>query len=522
VRDRGLVVAVCVLVALGSLLCAGKESLAEQPAKTPEPGAPASPDRQAARGRAGAPDAGTRAPATRPQPAQPERTQPALREPSNRSPSPRPSHQQPVHQRPVGAPNADPRPSASRPGPAAGGHVDRGTPGQGRPAEPPGRRTAQPHGPSHGPPHAPPESREHGRGLGPRGPVGPDTVRPRPEPVDRGHVSHPSPQRPTTRPATRPEPPRPEVSKGTGRPEGTEPRGQQGGPAGRPNGENVRPGGDTSVEPPKHTKQPPAHDTDVSPNVGSEEGSGATTPGQRLGEKSPVYEGTPAATSEGGLAGVGADHRPDRWPPARSPADHETGLGVRSEAEPSNRPSGIAEGIAGSRSVAVRREGFGDASVAPPDRRVVPSSQAVDAVAVAPSSDGGQRPAGNRARLAPGADPWSTKFLLDPVWDEGGFLVQQEMVLSLQDEARELSAGTPHGKSITQRGPPLRVPSPFSGFGPVMGGASGFGTSSDGNAPLFAVVFSCLFVILLLDGSRVRLAFLRPGTVPRLALERPG
>lgn len=119
----------------------------------------------------------------------------------------------------------------------------------------------------------------------------------------------------------------------------------------------------------------------------------------------------------------------------------------------------------------------------------------------------------------------SATSLLDPVWDDGGFLVRQaqEMILTLRDGARELYAVPPHGKSISQRGPPLRVPSPFSGFGLVMAGAAGgSGTSSDGNAPLFAALFSCLFVVLLLDGSRLRRAFLRPGTVPRLALERPG
>jgi hypothetical protein len=110
--------------------------------------------------------------------------------------------------------------------------------------------------------------------------------------------------------------------------------------------------------------------------------------------------------------------------------------------------------------------------------------------------------------------------LLDPVWEECDFLVKwAKGMIPLQGGAPDPSAGAPPGKSI----PPLQVPSPFSGFGPVMGGgAGGFGNAGDGNAPLFAAIFCCLFALLPWDRSRVRRAFLWPGMIPRLALERPG
>jgi hypothetical protein len=111
------------------------------------------------------------------------------------------------------------------------------------------------------------------------------------------------------------------------------------------------------------------------------------------------------------------------------------------------------------------------------------------------------------------------------MWDNSGFLVQQiqEMLPSLRGGARNLPTGMPRGGSLTQRGPPLQLPSPFSGFGIVMGAtATGSASSSDGSEPLLAVLFSCLFILLSKDLSRAYRAFHRPGTVPRLALERPG
>ncbi len=57
----------------------------------------------------------------------------------------------------------------------------------------------------------------------------------------------------------------------------------------------------------------------------------------------------------------------------------------------------------------------------------------------------------------------------------------------------------------------------------MIGGAA-FGASSSGvgGDPLLAVIVSCLFAVLWRGRSRACGALLRAGTVPRLALERPG
>jgi hypothetical protein len=119
----------------------------------------------------------------------------------------------------------------------------------------------------------------------------------------------------------------------------------------------------------------------------------------------------------------------------------------------------------------------------------------------------------------------STKLVFDSLWNKRGFLVEQteEVLRSLPGGSHDHSTGTLHRGSLTERGPLLEVPSPFSGFGPMMGSAAtGSGSSGDGSAPLLAVIASCLIALLCLDRFRAFCAFLRPGTVPRLALERPG
>jgi hypothetical protein len=56
-----------------------------------------------------------------------------------------------------------------------------------------------------------------------------------------------------------------------------------------------------------------------------------------------------------------------------------------------------------------------------------------------------------------------------------------------------------------------------------MGGAVfGASSSGDGHAPLLAVIFCCLSAVLWRGRPRAYGALLRAGTVPRLALERPG
>ncbi|MBA2533913.1 MAG: hypothetical protein H0V21_02790 [Rubrobacter sp.] len=97
------------------------------------------------------------------------------------------------------------------------------------------------------------------------------------------------------------------------------------------------------------------------------------------------------------------------------------------------------------------------------------------------------------------------------------------MLRALRGGTRDLAGGKLYGKSLTQRWPPPEIPTPFSGVGPMIGGAAAGSTSSSGgSAPLLAVIASCLFALTCRGRSRAYNPFLRPGTVPRLALERPG
>jgi hypothetical protein len=119
----------------------------------------------------------------------------------------------------------------------------------------------------------------------------------------------------------------------------------------------------------------------------------------------------------------------------------------------------------------------------------------------------------------------STEYFFGYLWNEGSIPVQQDLhrLGPMRDFARDFVAATSHGSSLTQRVPPLPLPSPFSGFGLTMGGAVfGASSSGDGYAPLLAVIFCCLAAVLWRGRPRAYGALLRAGTVPRLALERPG
>src|SRR5919107_1562717 len=89
-RDRGVLILSCVLVALGSLLCAGKESLAKQPDRIPRPGDRATSHQPTSPRPAAAPDTDHREPAARTKPTPRER---APRETVDQSPSSRPTEQ---------------------------------------------------------------------------------------------------------------------------------------------------------------------------------------------------------------------------------------------------------------------------------------------------------------------------------------------------------------------------------------------------------------------------------------------
>ena len=128
-------------------------------------------------------------------------------------------------------------------------------------------------------------------------------------------------------------------------------------------------------------------------------------------------------------------------------------------------------------------------------------------------------------RAASEASFGSTEYFFSYLWDGSSYSVQQDRdgLGPMRDGARDFVAGTSHGGALTQRAPPLPLPSPFSGFGLTMGGAvSGATSSGEGYVPLLAVIFCCLSAVLWRGRYRAYGALLRAGTVPRLALERPG
>ena len=500
-RNRGVLVLTCVLVALGSLLCVEKESLAKPPGKAPEPGGSATSHRPA-----GVTNADHRAPAARPKPAHPKR---ALREPADRGPT---------EQRPAG------RHGGTR-----------------HPVEPPGRQGVQ-HGKAaheQRPVHEPPGLREHGRGRGPQEPVGPDPKRhhPQPEQANKDNLSRPVHERPSPQKT----PHYPHGSGSTGQQEGAGSPDQHGKLASPPGKENIHPEKKSFAGPREQTRQPPEHGKAAVPKPEKTAGNSAykraNPDEQRPVYKSPTHTGTSANTPDGrppSVGSIGTQQPPDRRLPVRTLAGNETGSDIPPGVEPSDRKAGTEGGINGPRSVDFRKEEptrlTGSSPAHPPERRAVESSLAVDPVRgrdAVPAAPPGEkhRPAGEQAQLAPGTPFGPTKFLLDPLWEERSSLfdLTQEALRSVPGGPQDLSKGTLHRGSFTQRGSPLEIPSPFSGFAPVMGGAAtGSGSSGGGVAPLLAVVASCLVALLYRGRSRIFCAVLRPGTVPRPALERPG
>ena len=373
-RNRGVLVLTCVLVALGSLLCVEKESLAKPPGKAPEPGGSATSHRPTSHRPtnhrpAGVTNADHRAPAARPKPAHPKR---ALREPADRGPSSRPTHRRPTEQRPAG-----------RPAPA-GRHG-----GPRHPVEPPGRQGV-PHGKAaheQRPVHEPPGLREHGRGRGPQEPVGPDPTRhhPQPEQANKDHLSRPVHERP----APQKTPHSPHGSGSTGQQEGAGSLEQHGKPASPPGKENIHP--EKIAGPREHTRQPPEHGKAAVPKPEKTAGNSAykraNPDEQRPVYKSPTHTGTyanPPDSRPPGVGNIGAKAPPDRRLPVRTLAGNETGSDIRPGVEPSDRQAGTEGGINGPRSVDFRKEEptrlTGSSPAHPPERRAVESSLAVDPV----------------------------------------------------------------------------------------------------------------------------------------------
>jgi hypothetical protein len=487
-------------------------------------------------------------------PAKPTHEKPAHAKPPHEKPaSAKPAHEKPVHEKPAPAETASAKPA----------HTPREHP-QGRP----------------------PQGQEHpSQGLGPQKPVGQDTVRPQPqtklveEPVDRGPVADPEHQRPTKQPTPSQDPQgslqgnpqgdpqgdskgdpqgnpqgSPQDGEGTALPEGA---GSQGKPGGPPDTEDAyTPGNGWSGEPPGYSAGHSGHGaaTDRGPDIAV--GRVPTTVGMGPEGKGSGSGGTTANVPVvGPPPDTGTGQRTDRLPASASLTGHESGTGTRSTEGPARQPAMLteepprphvkyaadphAEGrlpaevsaeVSSPRSTAIRGEDPVKTTAAHssrvPDRQVMRPSRAVETVAAAPEG-GGRRSAGYGVRPAARTPFGSTGFFFGYLWDESSFPVQiaQDGVGSAQGAARGFAADeTSHGGVLTQRGPPLRVPSPFSGFALMMGGAaSGASSSGASGDPLLAVIFCCLCAIFwrgLL--SRAFGAFVRPGTVPRLALERPG
>ena len=386
-RNRGVLVLICVLVALVSSFCFGKQSLAKQPAKAPEPVGSAGSSRPASHSPAVAPNARRPAPAAK--------SKPARWEPADRRPLSRPTHQRPIE----------------RPAPA-GRHV----PGPRHLAEPPGGQGA-PFGhkpvPEQRPAHEPPGLREHGRGLGPKEPVGPNPVRhhPRPEQANKGHLSRPVQERPAPRTKSH----YPHQSKDTGPREGAGPPDQPGKPASPPGRENVHPGG-------KGLAGPPEHGAAAGRKPDQKGGGRAHTPTIPREER-PVHTGTLASAPDGGpssIGKVGTEGPAGHQPPAQPLGSHARDSDIGSGAEPSHPQATISD----PRSMDLRREepdgAVGHAPALRPGLQAAKSSQTLgrvrgrDAVSSAAPPGEKPRPAGEQAQLAPETPLGSTKLLFDP------------------------------------------------------------------------------------------------------------
>lgn len=241
------------------------------------------------------------------------------------------------------------------------------------------------------------------------------------------------------------------------------------------------------------------------------------------------YEGTAANKPAGGPpSGTGMVQHPDRRAASAALPGHEPGSGTRSTEETARRPAKAAADTPAPLPTAVRREDpvqpAGNSSRLS-YQKVAGHSRAVEAASPAAPASVERPPAEYGVRAAPEAPLGSTEYFFDYLWDESSVSVQRDGdgLGPMRDGARGFVPATSHRGALTQRAPPLPIPSPFSGFGLTMGGAVFSASSSgDGDAPLFAVIFICLSAVLWRGRSRAYGALLRAGTVPRLALERPG
>lgn len=503
-RNRFVLVVVCFLVTLGSLLYVGKESPAKQPEKTPKPAGPATSHQPTSHQPTGAPKAD-------------QNTSAAQQRPVRQ----RPQHQKPVasnnghrHPQPERAPSSRPAHEHANGRSAPAGQRGRAR-GHSQDARQPGSRVA-PHGKSAHRPTAPDTARHH----------------PRPEHANRGRPTHPTPQGPTPG-ATKPNHSQGNENSGKHRGNGSPVR--HGKPADPPGREHAHPRGQGVTGSPEQTKPPPEPNTQTEPKA--DRGTNKPAPPKEKGatqsrispDRSPSNNKVAGESMDSQSQVRSVPHRPAR-------VDDRPFANVRPTLEPSYRPEGHKGANQGHRPMEARSVDPArlavPSSAHPPDRQrvahAVGSVRGRDLIPAAPARDTGmpggkQRPVGELAQLASWTPFGSAKLVLDTLRDDRGSLIEQtEQVLrSLSGGSQDHSTGTLHKGSLTQRGPPLEVPPPLS---LTIGGgvATGSGTSGDGTAPLFAVIAPCLIALLCLGRGRAFRAIFQPGTVPRLALERPG
>lgn len=507
-RNRGVLVLVCVLAALlGFSLCTGGEALAKPPGPAHEPGAgPGSPgpptsSKSKDQGPAAQPGSMQQGPVNkRPAPgpathnpneraAGPTQRDPVLREREHRPArkvGPREEKQlhrgqpaqAPVHREPVARKPGSQKPTV---GPASAGRHPQPQPGRKSATH---QRSAPPRPQASG---AKPHASHHSAGMA----AGQETAgpperayKPAPSPPGRGGT-HP-PGQGFAGPPERPQPPS-EQGATTGPKNDGKAHGPQAGdkfhqqPKVQPGADNkphgLRSSKDGELTRPDRPPHDPAGLSAAGPSTGE-------TPARRPSAQQPVTTSHP--TPPVAQSGAASSHR------------HHS---VR----PYDGPALVRDAGAG-----------GDAHTgnAPP-----------------PATPRGGTPhvgdglAGEPARLASGSSLGSMTIEPDPLWGSRSYLVEgTEGVAGLLPSDQDgLSVLASWGGQLVERGPPVEFPLPSSGFGPALGGAAtGAGTSGAWTAPLVAVL--ALYLLIPLRGplALARCAFLRPGTVPRPALERPG
>ena len=450
-RNRWVLAAICVLVALGLLLCAERESLAKQPARVPDPAAPELSPGRPARDRRARPwhsrdrrrleRSGRYAasPRTSGHASRPDRTA-------------RPRGEPKAGPEPAGGPTADPRAPAA----AVEAHASaaRGAWRSALTGE--SQRTCR--GSTRKGIHGSPEARR----------TGPRTAAPR-EACRRGPVP--------SRPAAHPEAEKPvhEHPRATHR----TPRVARTGPAGgcrisRPAGRVGRPAGQREY--PYAGKRIGASAAGSAPRSGYGHGSRTRRGRPPTGRGREGSDGggtgyedrTANAPAGAPPSGTGMAQHPDRRAASAVLPGHEPGSGTRSTEEPSRRPAKAAAGTPAPLPTAVRREDpvqpAGDSSL--PDQQVAGHSRTVEAASPAAPAGGERPPAGYGVRAASEAPLGSTEYFFGYLWDGSSFSVQRDQDrLGRCGTARAISFPRRHTEAPSRSGHPRcrsRLPSPAS------------------------------------------------------------